>query len=87
MPLTCCREYALTVAAEPSCWECLDTLALLVFQKGSAEEAVELQRWAISIMPESRSDKDVIERLRRYEQAVKSAKSTPKTDHPAEPAE
>jgi tetratricopeptide (TPR) repeat protein len=60
------------VDAEPGCWECLDTLALLAFQKGWAREALDLQLRAVSLLPHTRAvSKDVFARLQRYEAAVK----------------
>lgn len=65
-----------SVRLGPSCWECLDTLARIAFKKGQAGEAVDLQRRALAIMPESTSAKDILDRLRQYERAVAAARGS-----------
>jgi TonB family protein len=67
---------------DPGCWECMDTLALLAFEKGWAREALDLQQRALALIPHSRTaPKEAIDRLRKYKAAVKAemeaAKSAP----------
>jgi tetratricopeptide (TPR) repeat protein len=58
--------------AEPGCWECLDTLAVLRDQQGKTSEALELERRAIGLIPDFRQPpREMIERLRKYEQAAR----------------
>jgi hypothetical protein len=66
------------VAEEPGCWECLDTLALLLADTGFYEDALPLQERAVALMPEGRREPDVLKRLDRYRAALKrrTAEST-----------
>src|SRR5262249_50820247 len=44
------------VEKAPGCWECQDTLAALLFQKGLVAQAIERQRWALNLVPEGSPD-------------------------------
>jgi tetratricopeptide (TPR) repeat protein len=61
------------VDAEPGCWQCLDTLALLLFEKGRPEEALEMQRRALNLLPESFTPDELSARLYHYERAAQDA--------------
>jgi tetratricopeptide (TPR) repeat protein len=61
------------VEERPDCWECLDTLALLLSQTGYVEEALTLQERAVALIPERRSVPELLERLERYRREVKAA--------------
>jgi len=58
------------VEADPTCWACLDTLALLTFEHGDAGEAVRLQERAIGMLPERVTNAGMTERLTRYRKAL-----------------
>lgn len=60
------------VQGDPSCWQCFDTLALLLAQKGAFEKAVEAQSVAVSLMPEGMSSPSLTERLSRYKMAARN---------------
>jgi tetratricopeptide (TPR) repeat protein len=62
-----------SVEADPGCWACYDTLALVLFKKGALAKAVEVQSLAVNLMPEGFIDRDVFRRLREYKAAAASA--------------
>jgi protein involved in temperature-dependent protein secretion len=70
------------VRGDPSCWQCFDTLALLLAQKGAFEKAKEAQSVAVSLIPEGFQGSSLLASLRRYEEAArkKSAGSAPPCD-------
>jgi tetratricopeptide (TPR) repeat protein len=68
------------VSSDPSCWACLDTLALLLFQKGAIHKAVEAQTIAAGLMPEGVRDASVTARLRRYQAAERKLQAAKKKE-------
>jgi tetratricopeptide (TPR) repeat protein len=60
------------VQADPSCWYCLDTLALLLAGTGFYEDAIPLQERAVALMPAHRPVPDVLERLEQYRAVLKA---------------
>lgn len=56
-----------SVEKDPTCWECLDTLALLQFQLGNARAAAETQTRAINVLSSGRVPRDLLYRLSRYQ--------------------
>lgn len=62
------------VEADPSCWECYDTLALVLAEKGALDKAVEVQLLAINLMPHGVTSDDVFARLRKYKEAAAKAR-------------
>lgn len=68
---------ARAVKADPTCWRCLDTQAMLLFQKGDVEAALTTQERAVSVMPETQRNLEVLARLRQYERASKERASEP----------
>lgn len=79
-----------SVKTDAGCWECYDTLALLLAQKGALEKAVEVQSLALNLMPERVHASGVYRRLREYRAAVKAraqaeAAEAPPPESPADP--
>jgi tetratricopeptide (TPR) repeat protein len=62
-----------SVEGDPACWECYDTLAMLVAKTGNFAKAVEIQSLAVNIMPEGVRENDVFVRLRDYKKAAAKA--------------
>jgi tetratricopeptide (TPR) repeat protein len=50
--------------ANPICWQCQDTYAVLLFQKGRAEDALAAIERAVSLLPEAVFAPSVLEHLR-----------------------
>lgn len=55
-----------SIKADPTCWECLDTYALLLSEKGRFEDAVTVQQRAVDLMPEGVRDPRMTDQLRKY---------------------
>ncbi|HEY4220046.1 MAG TPA: hypothetical protein VGO62_01860 [Myxococcota bacterium] len=51
---------------KPLCWECLDTAALLTFEKGDAAGAAVIERKAIGVFPHG-APKELLQALAKYE--------------------
>lgn len=70
------------VRGDPSCWQCFDTLALLLAQKGAFDKAKEAQSLALSLVPEGVDGSSLAKSLRRYEKAAQNsgAGSAPSSD-------
>ena len=64
----------------PGCYYCRDTMAQIFFQKGAVARAIEEQRLAVNLIPESNPlrRKEYTERLEKYEKAAREAESMPK---------
>lgn len=62
------------VRGDPSCWQCFDTLASLLAQKGAYEKAKEAQSVAVSLLPENVRSEGVMKRMKVYEEAARRAK-------------
>jgi tetratricopeptide (TPR) repeat protein len=60
------------LAAEPNCWRCFDTYALLLSAKGRDDEAVTAQARALDLLPEGARDAPLLARLRKYKDAVRA---------------
>ena len=58
------------VRAEPSCADCWDTVALLYFQAGKIEQAIQAQEQATSLYADG-VPREVILRLHRYREALR----------------
>jgi tetratricopeptide (TPR) repeat protein len=60
---------ARAVADAPGCWNCRDTMARVLYQKGAIERAIEEEKTAIGMLPEGEEEdrKDYSARLRQYE--------------------
>ena len=70
---------------DPSCWECLDTWALLSFQRGAFADAVAMQARAIELVPEgSRVPPEMNERLAKFRAAAAGA-AAPSAAAPPKP--
>jgi tetratricopeptide (TPR) repeat protein len=63
------------VNASFSCYQCLDTLASLMFRKGAVEKAIAAQSIALSVLPEGVTDRGMLGRLRTYRQVLAEAKA------------
>jgi hypothetical protein len=62
------------VEADPQCATCLDTLALLYFQQGRVEDALDAQEAAIARWPEgAKIPNEVLDRLERYRLSLATA--------------
>jgi tetratricopeptide (TPR) repeat protein len=73
------------VAGDPSCWQCFDTLALLLSQKGAFEKAKEVQSLALSLVPEGVDSSSLMASLQRYEQAAREATASPEPNKAKKP--
>lgn len=87
-----------SLKADPTCWECFDTYALLLSEKGRFDDAVAAQQRAVDLMPEGLRMPEVAEQLHKYSviaramarrrREAESAKPAPPTlpEPPAGPA-
>jgi tetratricopeptide (TPR) repeat protein len=66
------------IAANPACFECYDTAAVLLHRLGHLPEAVDAQRAAVNLMPDGLRDPTITSRLREFERelAASGASST-----------
>ncbi|HEU4412361.1 MAG TPA: hypothetical protein VFS43_44375 [Polyangiaceae bacterium] len=65
------------ISANPSCFECYDTAAMLLFRLGRLDEAVAAQRTAVNLMPDGVRMPGVLKRLRELEEEVASRPAAP----------
>ena len=61
----------------PRCTSCMNTLALLLFQRGDTRQATEVMRKAIHLRAEQEVPEDWRKRLRHYETKSKKTLTTP----------
>lgn len=62
---------------DPSCWQCFDTLGLLLAQKGDFAKAQQVQLIAVSLIPENIRASGPEERLRLYAKKASTAAAAP----------
>ncbi|HEU4407254.1 MAG TPA: hypothetical protein VFS43_18435 [Polyangiaceae bacterium] len=58
------------IAANPSCFECYDTVAVLLYRLGRLDEAVAAQRIAVYLAPEGLKKPDMLARLQTFEKEL-----------------
>ncbi|HEU4535519.1 MAG TPA: hypothetical protein VFS00_15430 [Polyangiaceae bacterium] len=61
------------IAANPSCFACYDTAAVLLHRLGRLPEAVEAQRNAVNLMPDGVRVPAIMSRLREFERELAAA--------------
>lgn len=61
---------------DPGCWECLDTLGVLLFELGQVPEAIDAEVQAINLMPVETPPLDMLYRLETYERTLAAQTST-----------
>ncbi|APR76074.1 Hypothetical protein A7982_01421 [Minicystis rosea] len=59
------------VKADPTCYRCMDTYAVLLFEKGRLRDAVAAEERAIELLPEEHDDTELVRRLRSFRSAEK----------------
>jgi tetratricopeptide (TPR) repeat protein len=66
------------IDADPACFECYDTAALLLYRLGRLNEAVVAQRTAVHLTPEGLKVPDMLKRLQTFEKEL----AAPPRAHP-----
>lgn len=76
-----------SIKADPTCWECLDTYALLLSEKGRFDDAVTVQQRAVDLMPEGVRMPQIAERLHKYTVIARTMARRRREAESAKPAE
>ncbi len=77
---------AKAVAANPSCFECYDTAAVLFHRLGRLDEAVAAQRSAVNLLPDGLRVSSLVKRLHEYEAELAAAPASAPPAASAAPA-
>jgi len=60
------------IQKDPGCWSCLNTYASMLFERGLIQDAYEVQTSAVHTAPDGEDREGLIERMKKYENAVKT---------------